>query len=291
MKIRICTAFYSEFEMVKPLVKELKSCKEHEFIFTPYQGSELSWLRNMHFTDGKDCIADYDAFLIFDSDQYTPASTVYKMIEHDKDVIVAPYESQFMPNYYNCGELDEIGNIKYRYAKNETGFKPIGYSSEGCMLIKRHVLEDIFKKFKTLAFFGTDYYINRAGIEKGRSLDFRFCKLIREAGYQIWCDFDLKVEHRIRKEKDFNWKLSQQKKEPRMEQEKKQTIPNNLLEAKEGISKISSSMNDIYVLARNEIEGLHGVIKSKDDKIVSLEKEIKLLKETKKEIKKDVKDN
>jgi hypothetical protein len=185
--------------MVKPLWFELANDKKYKFEFPEVKGSELATARNLLLTNGRNSVAKYDAFLIFDSDQYTPASTIYKMIEHNKGVVTAPYQTHANNDEYHCGELNDIGNIKFRYTSKEKGFKSIGYSSEGCMLIRRYVLEDIFKKFKTLAFFGSDYYIDENGIEKMRSLDFRISRLIRESGHKIWCDFDLMVAHKKRK--------------------------------------------------------------------------------------------
>ena len=149
MRIRVCIPFYSDFELVKPFLRELKKCKEHEFVMEPRQGGIVSELMNSFINDNlcfdkkQSAIKGFDYFLNIDSDIEFTVDQVLRMIDYDKDIVVLPYKTHRNENLYQCGRL--VYNIFGRvlgglnYGVNETGFKKIGWSGNGMKLTKDHI--------------------------------------------------------------------------------------------------------------------------------------------------------
>jgi len=112
--------------------------------------------------------------LFVDSDMFFEPDALDRLIARDKDIVGADYNKKFLPL-----ESTVIG------AEEEFG-KCDGIAT-GFLLIKT----DVFKKLKHPWFF---YEAD----EHGNCItgdDMWFCKIAREAGYDIWCDKTVKVFH------------------------------------------------------------------------------------------------
>lgn len=113
--------------------------------------------------------------LFVDSDMFFEPDALDRLIARDKDIVGADYNKKVLPP-----EGTVIGAEEGDFVKCEgiaTGF----------LLIKT----EVFKKLKHPWFF---YEAD----EQGNCItgdDMWFCKIAREAGYDIWCDKSIKVFH------------------------------------------------------------------------------------------------
>lgn len=198
-KVRFCTPFLDEktgYEWAQATLQGLDDSDKYTFHERFVMGSCLIQLRNAFITDYTDKILDYDFFLMWDSDQYCEPEVIYTLLDHDKDIITAPIPVQGMPELYNVGEFIPSKCICNRYGLNERGLKKVPYAGDGGMLIKRKVFETILKEKKSLVFWDGYRFIADDGIERRATHDFGFAELVKSLGFDIWCDFDLKVNHR-----------------------------------------------------------------------------------------------
>lgn len=206
MKIRVCIPFYKEYEACKKGIAELMCCKEHEFIIEPRQGTYIWELRNslindeLSFEKYQDPLDGFDAFLDIDSDIDFTLEQVLSMINRKKDIVSLPYLTHKVNDEYQCGEFREInGAISKRYTTSETGFKKIGWSGNGMRLTMAHV----FSKTEYPWYRHPMIVVGNTQKEAGE--DVGFSMGVRKAGFDIWCDFDNPVKHKLRTQSDFDW--------------------------------------------------------------------------------------
>jgi hypothetical protein len=119
-------------------------------------------------------------WLLGDDHTFDPDSYL-RLLAHEVDVVVPlclkrtpPYD----PVVY--GGQNEDG-LYYTAELEEHGLQPIWAAGSAGMLIRRHVLEAI-----------ADPWFESYG---GLNEDLEFCRKVREAGFQIWCDADVRLGH------------------------------------------------------------------------------------------------
>lgn len=209
MRAKVCIPFYTEFETTKGGLLELSYCQEVDFDIHPRQGPTVSRLRNNLINDGKSqkmyqsSPEGYDYFLMIDSDIGFKLQDVLKLISHNKDICVAPYKKHESQGKYDCGMFypEQPGRILGNAVTTETGFKKIDWCGAGFMLMKSTVFEKM------------EYPWYRHPIVRFRdnqeiaSEDVGFCMNAKEHGLDIWCDFDIELEHKKRNVSNFNWEL------------------------------------------------------------------------------------
>ena len=125
-------------------------------------------------------------FLVNDDHVYSP-DILSKLLAHNVDIVTGLYLGRsfpHMPIIYD--EVDNIGRTFPRYlADGEKGLIPIKACGDGCLLIRRKVLETIpypWWDLGQLSIVSCDH-------------DLSFSKKVREAGFQIYCDFGATVGH------------------------------------------------------------------------------------------------
>jgi len=209
VKIRFCNAFYREFETVQPLIEVLR--KDPLFDIESRQGSSIPRIKNSFITDGTDEILDYSHWLIHDSDQYTHPEDIYKAIAHKKSVVSAPVLMQGGKKYC-CGEFESLGKLKKHYRPTDglTGLIPVDYSGDGFLLIERDVFVKYKEKYKTVDFFRTYPYMDK-GLYRHPEWDIGFCSYLKGLKIKVWCDFDIKVQHKMRTHDNFDWETGKEK--------------------------------------------------------------------------------
>ena len=111
--------------------------------------------------------------LFIDSDMTFEKDALKRLLERNKDIIGVNYNMRKFP--LTSTVQGEIKGDLFRCNGVATGF----------MLIKT----EIFKKLKKPWF----YVGMRHGDIEGH--DYRFCRLAREAGYEVWCDNEIKIGH------------------------------------------------------------------------------------------------
>jgi len=207
MKIKHIAPFYSEFNDVKPLRDELLGNVEHEFIFDPVHGPYVDRNRNkgiscinsdkIHQTPSK----HHDACLFNDSDIKGTKKDVFRMLEHlqDVDIICAPYLTHGSDSIYQCGKWgDHVGIKGENYTTEETGIQKIDWCGAGFLMVNSKTFDEL-----DYPWFGRTYFkVNDTAIYLGEDID--FCMKLY-GKYNIYCDFDIKIEHRNRDSNSFDW--------------------------------------------------------------------------------------
>lgn len=211
MKIRICTPFYSEFEAVKSGAKECLSYSDIKFVFEPRHSGPLMFNnRNSLINDQKSQmkkqfpLEEYDAFLFVDSDISFSLNNVLKLIESKKEIIGSPYLKHDDRGLYSTGNFHKeiFGSTKFNYSIIEKGLKQVDFTGTGFLLIQRNVFEILeypwFEPIKV-------EYGNQAEVV---GEDIAFCMKAKQNGFQIYCDFDNPVIHKLRRKKNINWDIN-----------------------------------------------------------------------------------
>lgn len=156
----------------------------------------------------------FDYLFFVDDDNPIPPDTLEKFIDDDKDIVVAPILGR-NPNgegvYPLCAfyaERVRADGGELNIYRNITEFKDDGYLHEidaggtGCMLIKRVVLEGLYRKYKEDIFeFGEIKFKEKMtvdGVEyekRTMSEDCEFSERAKREGFEIWLDDRVKPLH------------------------------------------------------------------------------------------------
>mgnify|MGYP001565127240 CR=1 FL=1 len=143
--------------------------------------------------------SDAHVLLMVDDDVIPPLG-ILTMLEHDKDIVGAPYPIiraggfQGQPGFpipFPCALEYDAARDTYRTLSDpfgRSGLVKVDAIGTGCMAIARRVLEhpDLKIPFR----IGTDEYG-----QMRMSEDVNFCQLAREAGFSVWADFDQRPDH------------------------------------------------------------------------------------------------
>lgn len=200
--IRICIPFYNEFETCKPGLREIKNYGLDIEIISR-QGTYIHSLRNDLICDttlGKGCkpLNHVDRFIFIDSDIDFKLEHLLKLINTDKDIVGAPYLGHGT-DYFQCFQISSQGIFNYK--PGLTGLQMVDAIATGFLAIKKKVFEAIPYPW----FYHPIMSIN--GMRKVAGEDFTFCVLAKKYGFDTWCDFDIKIEHKQRKREHFNWEI------------------------------------------------------------------------------------
>lgn len=201
--IRIVCPFYSEIEAVKP---GLRSLRNHgfDFDFAPVQGPLVHVNINKGIGGGfSDSIASeplpgFSHFLIVNSDIGFDMSHVNAALQKNVDVCSLPYLRHDDPSYQVGMLQDGVPLIDFNYALGTRGFKKVGFTGTGFVLIKRHVFEELAYPWFYMSVFKLDGNAYNIGE------DINFSNDLRVPGIDIYCDFENPVYHKLRTEDDFD---------------------------------------------------------------------------------------
>lgn len=157
------------------------------------------------------CLNSGASHLLFvDDDNPIPPDTLEKMLEDDKDIVIAPILTR-LPN--EKGEHTLCAFYEYfvegvRLYKPIEEFKDDGYlhridaGGTGCMLIKREVLEKLVELYPDRVFERTRTKFEKPITVEGKeykertmSEDVQFCEYAEDAGFETWLDSRIKPLH------------------------------------------------------------------------------------------------
>lgn len=168
----------------------------HHFVFKTYfNESMISRARSKLATEFLESDCEY--LLFIDADLEFPADAVDRLIRHDRDIVAAPYSVKNIPARWALAFEEQptyvAGLLKVRSV-------PAGFT-----LIKRRVFEAlvgpdlVFQEEaddRSYYAFYLPYLVTR---EDGRrvflSEDFAFCRRAADKGFEIHCDFDVRLNH------------------------------------------------------------------------------------------------
>lgn len=127
------------------------------------QGNEIEWL------------------MWFDSDMVFPPNTLFRLRQHDKDIVGCAYVRRTPPYDIMCKTLEHAPK------EVNSGLLEVASLPTGCLLVRRQIFNELgpYPKWRT-----------PASEEHGKNMseDYYFCKKAREMGYSIWLDVDLTKE-------------------------------------------------------------------------------------------------
>ncbi len=185
-------------QMVSSLLRLMQENPgNHQFVFKTYfNESMISRARSKLATEF--LASDCDYLLFIDADLEFPADAVDRLIRHDRDFVAAPYSIKNLPARWALAFGDEQPTYVEGLLKVRT--VPAGFT-----LVKRGVFEALVSPELTFQEEGDDtsYYAFYLPFlhesENGRrvflSEDFAFCQRVRDKGFEIYCDFDVRLSH------------------------------------------------------------------------------------------------
>lgn len=122
-----------------------------------------------------------------DDDQIFKPNTLKALIARDVDVVSGLYvqrNAPFIPHVYDVPETD-IGVTCHLLKPFEAGMKRRLATGAGCLLIKTKVFKELEPPFWRLGQLVKDEWCD----------DIDFFKRVRQAGFDVWCDYDVTVGH------------------------------------------------------------------------------------------------
>jgi hypothetical protein len=140
--------------------------------------------------------AVFTDMVFVDADVAFKSGTLLRLARHDADIVgaVYPYRKdpvQFPVQLKNGERVDARGLLKVQGLPT------------GCMRISRRALEAMIAKFPSLEYrednvpqkkaYALFDFVRKNGVFSGE--DFVFCALAREAGFDIYADVDIPMEH------------------------------------------------------------------------------------------------
>lgn len=135
--------------------------------------------RNSCVAAAQDAKADYLMFI--DSDMVFPPDTIDRLMAHDKDIVGGTYVRRGPP-------FDNLGKSIDPDQDKKSGLVEMSHIPTGMLLIKMSVFNKLPKPYFR---YGVEESL---GIINGE--DMTFCRMVREAGFRIYCDIDLSMELR-----------------------------------------------------------------------------------------------
>lgn len=148
--------------------------------------------------------------LFVDDDNPIPTDTLEKLLEDDKDIVIAPILTR-NPNkdgkHTLCAFYKEeingqkVYNIIEQF-RDEGDLHKIDGGGTGCMLIKRKVLEKLFSIYGSNIFERTRDVFEKPIIVDGKeytertmSEDVLFCERAIDEGFEVWLDSRIRPLH------------------------------------------------------------------------------------------------
>lgn len=212
LKIKVCIPFHTEFKFCKPGLRELRDCKDIQFDIVARPTSVIAAGRNNLINDSRSCLlyqplcSGYDYYLMCDSDIRFTLNDIRKLISNKKPVCFVPYKIHDKPHLYDCGIFHPKvhGFIIGRYKVETTGLKQVDWSAAGLSLIEAQVYENTeFPWYRQPVI----RYLKSGNIS---SESIGFCMNLTAHGHEIWCDFDIHVEHKQRTQESYNFNLDEE---------------------------------------------------------------------------------
>jgi len=190
--LAICTNRQIRPKTVGSLLDMVNYSKEIDFhILVAEQGFTIAENRNYSVIQAIKNESDY--LLFIDDDMTFPEDTLERLLRHDKEVIGINSYSRCLPPNSTVGLMNDKGEYKHpdKYPPFEMKipnqlFKAY-FVGAGVMLIDMKVFAKLPKPYFT-------FQVNAEGkVIHGE--DGLFCKSVRGAGMDIWCDPTIPVGH------------------------------------------------------------------------------------------------
>lgn len=208
--------------------------------------------------------------MFVDSDITASIDDVVKLIEHDKDIIGAPY-LHHSKKKFNVWDLTSDGGLAVPI--DGEGLCEVDGIGTGFLLIKREAFERIPE--------GPEWFYHPKVNGKVLCEDIHFCLCAKKAGLEVWCDFDITINHRLRKQSDFNWNLTKESNMGIPELDVPQSIDKSVI----GISKIMNNVGTWYDNMATTTQFFMKKVLEQEETIKGLNEKIKKMETEKRPLK------
>ena len=129
---------------------------------------------------------DCTHILFIDDDMTYPADGLVKLLEHDVEVVSGLYLSRSYPHQSVVFDLaDDEGKTCPMYLVDKPYLKPIVAAGFGFLLVKMSVFDKLEKPYVRLGEMDNEEWCDDIG----------FCKRMREAGVNMFCDLNIQCGH------------------------------------------------------------------------------------------------
>lgn len=149
---------------------------------------------------------EYEWLFLCNDDNLFPVDTIYRLLDHDVDVVSGLYFGRiqpFEPILFDSWEMVEFNTNgdkwkpgdgakterrwwnRHLMATGEQGLIKASAVGDGCLLIKRKVMETIPPLWWEYGISATDSCDH----------DVNFSQKVIDAGFGLYCDLDLRVDH------------------------------------------------------------------------------------------------
>lgn len=169
---------------------------------------DIEDVRNSITTFWFDTQTDFDHLLMIDNDMHFDPNLIVQMMKLNKPLVGVTYHKRQMPTDGNPRSVT-IGETLDGPHPIVNGFQQWKYVGGGILLIKRHVIRDMLKKFPELNDTYDPGAISGLGISRmlkpfskmkdpnGRPLseDYAFCERWKQCGGEVWCGVEYPVGH------------------------------------------------------------------------------------------------
>lgn len=139
---------------------------------------------------------DFTHLFFIDSDVIPPEDALEKLVEADKDVVSGLYHAMrpdgkggVLPKWTVFVYADDAEGVPTLASiADGQGVAQIRRAAGGCLMIKRHVLENLVEKpwFKFV-------YHETGNMYYGEDID--FCAKAEKSGFTVWAHFDVRCQH------------------------------------------------------------------------------------------------
>lgn len=125
--------------------------------------------------------------LFLDDDMTPPNDALFRLLKHNKDIVTGLYLMRNYPHFpVAFDEVFENGFNKHLYLENSVqGLVEVTNCGLGCVLVKTEIFKKLQKPYVRLG----------EVVQDGWSDDIGFFNRVRQAGFRIYCDTEVRVGH------------------------------------------------------------------------------------------------
>ena len=204
MRIAVCCQWYSEFKnfalsvdslkkyMVGPRTYHIDSDVIHVWDMkstNAYDGRNVMVYGKKEVDTMSIELLDYDYWIYFDSDIVFREKHLLNMLAINDNIYMLPYLLRGSKTHYNVSRVSAGRYMHFPIATD--GIRSVDAGGAGALKVSRTVFETV----EPMAF--CPQQIKSGSMVRIMSSDYNFCRKARSSGFDIICNFDLPVVHRV----------------------------------------------------------------------------------------------
>lgn len=126
--------------------------------------------------------------LFIDDDMVPPANALTRLMEHDKDIVSGLYYMRTFPHQpVAFDKVYDDGRCVHISLNGHQGLIKVSACGFGFLLLKTRIFKVLSKPYVTLGHIEPDQWCD----------DIAFCKKLREADFEIFCDTNCPIGHHL----------------------------------------------------------------------------------------------